>query len=340
MQKNKLASKIKRIFSKDEAGMSVFLLLMCVGIGLYNPSFWYSTNIINLLRSSSLTIMAAVGLTFVLVSSNIDLSIGAIIGLGGMICGLMMVAGVPIWLSILAGVAAGAAMGAFNGFVITRFNIPPLIVTLGTMYIGRGLVNVISEGRTVYPFSDSFLQLGGREGFLGLPPAVWITLVLCIAAAVVLKRTVFGRAMYAIGGNKETARVSGIRVNFYIITAYVFEGALCAFSGIIQSAKVNSAIASAGTGWELTVMAAAIIGGTSMFGGVGSIFGSVIGSLVLVVLINGMVMIRINAYWQNVVLGIIIILAVGMDQYKRINMERGHRKIEKIKAGGDPYAAS
>lgn len=339
MKTNRLSMGIRWIFSKDEAGMSAFLLLMCVGIGLYNPSFWYPTNLINLLRASSLTIMAAVGLTFILISGHIDLSIGSIIGLGGMIAGLMMVSGMPIWLSILGGVLSGAAMGALNGFVITRFNIPPLIVTLGSMYIARGIINVISEGRTVYPFSGEFLALGGREGFLGLPPSVWITLFLCAAAAVVLKWTVFGRSIFAIGGNKETARVSGIHVNFFIIIAYVLEGALCAFSGIVQAAKVNSAIASAGTGWELTVMAAVIIGGTSMFGGVGSVFGSAVGALVLSVLTNGMVMIRINAYWQNVVLGFIIILAVGMDQYKRANMERG-RKLEKPQSGGVEHGAS
>jgi ribose/xylose/arabinose/galactoside ABC-type transport system permease subunit len=342
MTTNKLTSAIKRVFSKDEAGMLAFLILLCVGIGLYNPSFWYSTNLLNLLRASSLTIMAAIGLTFILISGHIDLSIGSIIGLGGMISGLMMVSGIPIWLSILGGVLAGAAMGAFNGFIITRFNIPPLIVTLGSMYIARGIINVISEGRTIYPFTEEFLALGGREGFLSVPPSVWITLALCVVAAVALKWTVFGRCIFAIGGNKETARVSGINVNFYIIAAYVLAGALCAFSGIVQAAKVNSAIASAGTGWELTVMAAVIIGGTSMFGGVGSIAGSVIGSLVLAVLTNGMVMIRINAYWQNVVLGIIIILAVGMDQYKRINMERG-RKSERQqdeKAGGVKHGAS
>lgn len=329
-RKKTIGSKIKKLLSQDEMGMFFFLLILCIGIGLANPTFFYSTNIINLLRTSSLTILAAVGFTFVLISGHMDLSLGSIIGLGGMISGLMMVGGMPVWLSVLCGILIGAAMGAFNGIVITRFSIPPIIVTLGTMYIGRGTINVISEGRTIYPLPDSFLKLGGRNGFLSIPANVWVTLIICIVAGIVLRRTVFGRCIYSIGGNRETARVSGIQVNKYIVLAYILEGALCAFSGIVQASKVNSAIASAGTGWELTVMAAVIIGGTSMFGGVGSIFGTIIGCLVLTVLTNGMVMLRISAYWQNVVLGFIIILAVGIDQYKRRNAERqGKKRQEK-----------
>ena len=314
MQKQNIIKRLAtRFLAQDEAGMFLFLALMCIGIGLANPTFWLATNIINLLRTSSLTVIAGVGVTFILITGNIDLSVGSTIGLGGMITGLLLVvAHAPIWLAIVFGTLVGAVVGLFNGTVITKFHIPAMIVTLGSMYIVRGIINVISEGRTVYPFPDEFKALGGLNGFLTIPHCVWITLAICIVAGIILRGSVFGRCLYAIGGNKETSRVSGLHV----------EGALCAFSGVIQAAKVNSSIANAGTGWELTVMAAVIIGGTSMFGGLGSILGTIIGALVLSVLTNGMVMLRINAFYQNIVLGIIIILAVGFDQYKRRNMER------------------
>ena len=330
MEQKRNDNTFRNLLRKDEAGMTIFLVGLCLLVGLFNNSFFLLTNIINILRTSALTILVGVGLTYVLISGHIDLSLGSTIGLGGMVTGILIFDGWPIWIGILCGIAAGGLVGVFNGIIIAYFKIPPLIVTLGSMYIVRGVVHVISGGRTIYPFPPAFIALGGRGGFLGIPVMVWFTLLICVAASIVLKRTVFGRCIYAIGGNKETARLSGIKVNKFIVLAYIMTGCLAASSGIFQAARVNSAIANAGTGWELTVMAAVIIGGTSMFGGVGSIFGTVVGALVLTVLTNGMVMLSINAYWQSIVSGGIIIAAVGMDQYKRLRINNRKQKVKNV----------
>jgi len=299
-----------------EAGILVSLILICAVTTIINPIFISKDNIIDVLRSISFTLIASVGMTFVLISAGLDLSVGSILGLSGMITGMGLVNGIPIVPSILLGLAAALVIGLFNGLVIVRFGIPPLIVTLGTMNIARGIVYVISKGRPFYPFPDAFNAIGQGTLF-GIPYAIYLAIVLAIAADWVLRNTVFGRSVFALGGNEEASRVAGIDTKRIKVLIYCIVAIMAGITGILMAARLSSSQAGAGTGWEMTVIASVIIGGTSMFGGSGSIFGTVIGTAIMVVLTNAMVLMQVDVYWQKIVVGFIIILAVGLDTYRR-----------------------
>lgn len=314
---------IKKILQNREIGILIPLILICMITSLINPAFLNIGNIVDVLRSISLTVIVAVGMTFVLISAGLDLSVGSVVGLSGMITGWGLVNGVPIPVSIIFGMIAGIIVGYANGFIIVRFKIPPLIVTLGMMYIARGVVYVISKGRPFYPFPDSFKQIG-QGALLGIPYSIYIALVIIIIGHFMLNYTTFGRSVMAIGGNEETARTSGINITKTKVLIYCIVSALSAVSGILMASRLSSSQANAGNGWELTVIASVIIGGTSMFGGAGSVIGTVIGASIMAVLTNAMVLMKVSVYWQNIVVGAIIILAVGIDTYRR-NVMSGSR---------------
>lgn len=303
-------------YRKKVSGMFIFLLVLMVGVGILNPDFLNFMNVINMLRSISFLSIAALGMTLILVGGGLDLSVGSVIGLGGMTTGLMLQAELPVLVAILAGLLTGALVGLFNGLVITKAKIPPLIVTLGSLYMARGVVLVMTKGRPVYPFPDAFNAIG-MGAFMGVPYSVFFMVILAMLFHILLSRTIYGRSIYAIGGNEETARNSGIPVDAVKIASYIIVSILAAFTGILMSARMNSAVPNSGEGWELRVIASVIIGGTSMFGGVGTIGGTIIGASVMSVLSTAMIMLRISAYWQNIVVGAIIILAVGIDQHRR-----------------------
>jgi ribose/xylose/arabinose/galactoside ABC-type transport system permease subunit len=299
-----------------EIGIAIPLALILVTVAVVNPVFYNVDNLLNVLRQSSFTFIIAVAMTFVLVAAGLDLSVGSVLALGGVTCGLALLAGAPIWVSVAIGLLTGVAVGAFNGWVIAKLSIPSLIVTLGMMYLARGLVQVLTRGNPVYPLPDDFNILG--QGFLaGIPIVVIVAGVVGLVGHVLLAHTIFGRAVYAVGGNRETARVSGINVTAVLIWIYVMAGAAAGLSGVLTTARLGSALANAGIGMELQVIAAVIIGGTSMFGGAGSILGTLIGVLFMNVLANSMVLMKISVYWQSVVVGAIIIIAVAIDQYSR-----------------------
>jgi len=273
------------------------------------------SNILDVLRSISFTVIVAVGMTFVLISSGLDLSVGSAVGLTGMITGWGLVNGLPIIICILLGVLTGVVIGLINGFIIVKFKIPPLIVTLGMMYIARGAVYVISKGRPFYPFPEAFKRIGQGTLF-GIPYSIFIALIVILIGHFILNYTTFGRCVMAIGGNEETARTSGININGTKVLIYTIVSALCAISGILVASRLSSSQANAGNGWEMTVIASVIIGGTSLFGGAGSVIGTVIGVSIMTVLTNAMVLMNVSVYWQNIVVGAIIILAVGIDTYR------------------------
>jgi ribose/xylose/arabinose/galactoside ABC-type transport system permease subunit len=255
-------------------------------------------------------------MTFVLVGGGLDLSVGSVLALGGVIAGLALLGGVPIWISVLLGVLAGVLIGLFNGIVVAVFKIPSLIVTLGMMYFARGVVQVLTRGNPVYPLPEAFNFLG--QGFIaGVPVVVIAAALLGVVAHVVLTQTAYGRSVFALGGNRETARLSGINVRRITIWIYVLCGAASGFTGVLTAARLASALSNAGTGMELQVIAGCIIGGTSMFGGSGSILGTLIGVAFMNIIANGMVLMRISVYYQSMVIGAIIIMAVGIDQYNR-----------------------
>jgi ribose/xylose/arabinose/galactoside ABC-type transport system permease subunit len=311
-------SKVKERLNKfSELGIFLSLIALSLVIGFTNSAFFGVDNLMNIIRTSSYIVIIGVGQTLVLILGGFDLSVGSVMGLGGLVSAACMnMLGLGIGLSITLGILAGGAIGLLNGTLVVRAKMPPFIVTLGTLYIARGLVNVITRGRNVFPLADGFEKLGNGE-LLGIPFSVIIMVFLLVASTYMLKKTTFGRKIMAIGGNEHTARLSGINIGFIKQIIFVITGMLAAFAGIIITSRMGTGQTNLGTGWELTVVAACIIGGTSTFGGKGSMFGTLIGALIMSVLTNGMVLMRISTYYQNILLGAIIIVAVGLDLYNR-----------------------
>lgn len=312
----RLGSFIKSIFQAREAGMIAFLFTLVLIIGLVNPVFLQVDNMMNIFRSTSFIFIIGIAMTFVLISAGLDLSIAPVFALGGIIASLAVVNGIPSFFCILLGIAVGLVVGLANGILIVKFKIPALIVTLGMMYMIRGVVLVITQGLSIFPLTPEFAALG-QGSFLGVPYVIWIAVILAIIAHYVLTQTAYGREVLAVGGNEETSRLAGINTGRVKMSVYVLCSMAAAFSGTIMAARLNSGQPSVGTGYELIVIAAVIIGGTSLFGGAGSILGTASGALLTTVITNGMVAMKISPYWQNLVVGAIIILAVGVDQFRR-----------------------
>lgn len=318
--------KIESIFTKiknkltefNELGICLVLVVLCIIIGFVNSNFWSMDNVMNIIRSSSYLAILSVGQCMVLLLGDFDLSAGNLMGTAGIVCAVgMNVLGLPIWVSILMGLAVAAVFGFVNGTLIVKARIPAFIVTLGTMYIAKGVTNVITEGRSVFPLAEGFDFLGNYELFGFIPFSVVIMIVLLVAADFVVRKTVLGRQIMAIGGNPEAAKLSGINSGKIKQGVFVFMGLCSGLTGIIITSRMATGQANTGTGYELQSVAACLIGGTSTAGGKGSMLGALIGCLLMNVITNGMVLMRINTYWQNIVLGIIIIGAVALDLYNR-----------------------
>ena len=317
MEKSGVKTILKNIFSIKEVGILIPLVLIVVITSIINPVFATTTNLVNVMRSISFTVIGAVGMTFILTGGGLDLSVGSVLALGGMVTGYALaVLQLPVPIAIMFGLAAALIAGLINGFIIAKLRIPSLIVTLGMMNIARGVVNVMSRGRPYSGFPDSFIMIAQRNVF-GIPLSVYIAFVIVVVGHFVLKHTVFGRSITAIGGNEETARISGINITFYKIMSYVIAAVVAGIAGILIASRLSSSQANAGMGWEMTVIASVVIGGTSMYGGSGTIIGTVIGVAIMEVLTVSMTMLRIDAYWQRIAVGVIIVLAVGIDTYRR-----------------------
>jgi ribose/xylose/arabinose/galactoside ABC-type transport system permease subunit len=310
----------KKVANSQESGIFIALMILALIIGLINPVFFKFANMMHILKTASYFFIPGIAITYVLVAAGLDLSIGSVLALGGVGSGLALLAGIPIIFSILVGVAVGMLAGFLNGFIITKFSIPPLITTLGMMYLARGFVEVLTKGTPVYPLPASF-NIIGQGSIGGVPYVVIIAIILGIIGHIILTQTRFGRSVFAIGGNEETARLSGININKIKLIVYMLAGGASALSGVIISARVAAAQANAGVGYELRIISACIIGGTSMFGGKGSVLGSFIGAVFMAVVANGMILTKISVFYQNIIFGIIIILAVGLDQWKRLRSE-------------------
>ena len=248
---------------------------------------------------------------------------GAIYGLSSMVAALLMVNhGVHTAIAMLAGILVAAIFGLLNGIIINKLTLPAFITTLGTQYIGRGIVNVISSGKQVSGLPQNFTVLG-TKGPLGLYWSIYIAIVFAIIAALVLKYSVYGRSLLAVGGNQETARTCGINVHRVRNIAFVICSVMAALSGMMSAARLGAVQATSGTGIEMVVIAGTVIGGVSMYGGASSILGAAIGVTIMETLTVSMTMIRINAYWQNIVVGIIIIVAVAIDTLRRKKLSGG-----------------
>ncbi|NLA93094.1 MAG: ribose ABC transporter permease [Spirochaetales bacterium] len=297
-------------------GVLIAFLIICIALAIMSPVFFTVNNIMNIIRQTSIYGIIAVGMTFVILTGGIDLSVGSILAFSGVICaGLMKRHDAPIFLAALAAIGVGGAMGLVNGLLITVGKIAPFVVTLGMVTIGRGLTLIYTTGYPISGFSSEFRQLGG--GYVaGIPIPVIIFLITVLVAWFILNHTRLGRYTYAIGGNEETVKLSGINVNFFKTAVYVIVGITSALSSLILSSRLNSAEAVAGQGYELDVIAAVVIGGTSLTGGRGSIIGTLIGALLIGVINNGMNLLGISPYFQQVVKGALIIGAVILDRLR------------------------
>lgn len=271
----------------------------------------------NLLRKLSLISFISIGMAFVIIGAGIDLSADSIIGLGGIVTGVLMQMEVNPFIAVLCSLLVGALFGALNGFFVTKLDIPPFIVTMGTLYIAKGFVNVISKGRPIYPLNENFIIICDKLAPFGMPLSVWVMLVLTSLAAFILNKTAYGRSITAAGGNEKAAVMCGINVARMRMISYVVMGVLSAFTGVLLAARLNSAHPASGDGWGMKAIAAAIIGGVSVTGGKGTIMGTMIGAAIMAVLEIAMVMMKVSVYWQNIVVGVIIIAAVVLDRLKR-----------------------
>lgn len=293
------------------------LLLLFAIITVLNPSFLTPLNIMNLLRQISINALIAFGMTFIILTGGIDLSVGSILALSSALMAGMMVSGMDPILAIIVGVLLGTIMGVINGLLITKGKMAPFIATLASMTIFRGLTLVYTEGKPITGLGDSLgFQLLGRGYFLGIPvPAVTMILAFFILWFL-LHKTAFGRKTYAIGGNEKASRISGIRVDRVKIMIYGLAGTAAALAGAILTSRLNSAQPTAGQSYEMDAIAAVVLGGTSLSGGKGRMFGTLIGVLIIGTLNNGLNLLGVSSFYQQVVKGIVIIVAVLLDRKK------------------------
>jgi ribose/xylose/arabinose/galactoside ABC-type transport system permease subunit len=308
-------------------GALIILLVLVVGFSAATPDFFTEDNLLNILRQYSVPMILAVGQTLVIVSRGIDLSVASTAALSGSLMGVAFAHwGWPEPAALALGLAAGFAVGAFNGFVITKWHVPDFVATLGTFSAVRGIALLITDGLPVPDFSkaqegrtvpESVSTLGSESIFLDIPLIAVVAAVCVLVGGFVLARTRLGRSAYAIGGNTEAARVSGIKVERSKMWIYIFSGMLAAVAGFMLTGRQGSANALMGEGMELQSIAAVVIGGTNLFGGEGRVSGTVIGILVIAVLGNGLQIMGVEEFWQRVVNGLIIVAVVAVDQWRR-----------------------
>lgn len=307
-----------KIFAWLQSASSFFILLLVViFFSAMSDKFLTGSNLSNIALQSSLVGIITIGMTMVILTAGIDLSVGSVAALSGTICaGMMTRNGLPISVSILVGIAVGAVAGLINGGLMVFGKIPPFVTTLAMLGVARGLTLVYTEGKPISGFERTFTDLGTQNvGPLPMPVFIW--LVLLVIIFFVLRYTRFGLYIYAIGGNEETARLAGIRVRLIKILVYAISGAFASISGILLTARLWSAQPQMAVGIELDAIAAAVLGGVSLFGGVGSVIGASIGALIVGALGNGLNLLRIPSYHQQIIKGLVFILAAALDLYSK-----------------------
>ncbi len=304
---------LQSLLRSKESAILLALAIMVIVIALVAPrAFLSGMNIYQVSRQVSFVAIVALGELFVILTGGIDLSVGSVMGWSGMAAAWAMTLGVPWGLAFLIGVLAGVAMGAINGALIAWVRIPPFIATLGMLQFAYGNVLGLTKGWPITSLPKSFLWVA-QGSLLGLPVPVWIALVIAVVAHVALTYTAFGRRTYAIGGNEQATFLSGINVDGIKFVLYMISAGCAAVSGIILASRFSSAQPDTGKGWELDAIAAAVIGGTSLAGGSGSVLGVVIGACIMAVLRNGLVLMKVSPYWHISIIGVVIVLAAILD---------------------------
>nr|WP_199690123.1 MULTISPECIES: ribose ABC transporter permease [Clostridia] len=313
-QEVEVMNKLKD-FNIAKLGPLLGLLLIAIVLGMMSDSFFTLNNILNLLRQVSVNALIAFGMTFVILTAGIDLSVGSTLALGSALTAGLLAGGMDPFLAICIGLLIGLMLGALNGLIIAKGKVAPFIATLATMTIFRGATLVYTDGKPITGLSDSFaFEMIGKGYVFGIPFPAIIMLIVFFSLFFVLRSTVFGRKVYAIGGNEEAAKLSGIKAERVKIGVYSLTGMLAVLAGIIITSRLDSAQPTAGTMYELDAIAAVVIGGTSLSGGKGRIFGTLIGALIIGVIDNGLNLLNVSSFYQQIVKGLVILLAVLLDR--------------------------
>lgn len=295
------------------------IILMCI---LKGDIFMNSVNILAVVRSFSFTAICALGAYFIIVSGGIDLSIGSVLCLSGLVGGIALSQwGMPIIVAILIAMLVGMACEATNGILVTKFGFPPFIATLGMMSVARGVGYGITGGKNVSVKSFDAFKFLGQGKFLGIPVPVYFMVAICIIVVFVMNKTVFGRRVFAVGGNAKAARVSGINVKQVKLLAYIICGATAGIAGILTAARLGVAMPSSGTGMEFTAITALLMGGISLNGGKGNPIGAIIGAAIMGILENALLLLSIDAYWQEAIQGAVVLIAIFLDRMRYRGIE-------------------
>jgi ribose transport system permease protein len=305
--------KMNILFGLTLIGLLLFLWIL---LGIVTVSFWTPLNISNLLRQGAMTAILALGQTFVIITAGIDLSVGAIVGFCTVIVAWLLQAGFPVWAAILITLAIGVLIGGFHGFGIVHMGLPPFIITLATLTSLRGIGLLITNGSTINIVNDPFTNFA-RADFLGIPSLFWMVILVAVPSFVFLHLSRWGRYLFAVGSNAEAARLSGVNINRMIYLAYILSATFAAFVGVLLASRIAIGNATQADGWELQAIASSVIGGTSLFGAVGSVHGPLIGAFILATINNGANLLNVNSFWQRIITGLLIIVIVYFDQLRR-----------------------
>jgi ribose transport system permease protein len=310
------AQRRARIGTLLSLTLLILLALMWVVLAFSTRSFWTYNNITNLLRQGAMIAILAIGETFVIITAGIDLSVGAIVGFTSVIIALSLTNGFPIWLAVVVTLLVGLIIGVFHAFGISRLGIPPFIMTLATLTALRGVGLLMTNGATISITNDQFTGFS-RGDFILVPNLFWMVVVIAVPGYIFLHQTRFGRYLFAIGSNTEAARLSGVNTTRMLYIAYTLSAFCAAFVGILLAARIGIGNATQAEGWELQAIASSVIGGTSLFGAVGSVHGPLLGSFILTTINNGANLLNVNAFWQRIITGVLIIVIVYFDGLRR-----------------------
>lgn len=294
--------------------MLIVLVLFVIGVSLMTPNFISVSNFLNVARQVSLTAILAAGMTIVIISGGIDLSIGGLLALTSCVCAALLSSGIGIFLAIAVTILVGAIAGLSNGYIIGKTNIAPFIITLATLSIFKGITLLFTNARPI-PINNEAFSVLGQGHIASIPIPIFFMLIIFIVTYIILKKTKLGRYVYAIGGNEKSAILAGINVPLVKIAVYAISGIAVALTGIIYTARLQSGVPTLGTGVELTIITAVVLGGTSFTGGRGSIWGTLVGVFILGVLNNALNLLGVSAFFQDIVTGIVVLLAVLFDRF-------------------------
>ncbi len=299
-------------------GILLILFTMVLALSVFTKTFLTSTNIFNILRAFSWIAISAFGQCLVIITGGIDLSVGSVMAFSGLISAILMKAGIYMPLAVLLGLAAGTLVGFLNGIMITKGKLPPFIATLGSLLMFRGLCYGISGGWPVRDFPESFSFFGQYDiPFLGIPMPLIFVILFTIITGIFLSKTIWGYRIYAVGGNETAANLSGINTGKVKVMVYTLSAFLASVGGIIMTSRLGVAAPTAANGYELDVIAATVVGGTSLTGGEGNIIGVLVGALIMQVLRTGLVLVGVSAYWLQAIQGLVIVVAIMLDQLRK-----------------------